>query len=415
MRITDFTLQSTYLRNINKQKTDLNKIQEQITTEQKINRPSDSPLGTGRILRFTEQLGNIQTYMNTAENGSGFVDKTISTMESMQGIVSDIQSLMVQTNNELNTNSYSDYSQKIEAYLSNIVDLANEQYDGKYLFAGSSLYEQPYSYDESTMAVTANSGDVNGDHIIKLSKNIEQKINVGGDDLFSSVMELNGNFNKSDAVGTASTLSNTIYDADGNEYNLQITYTKTASNQYSMQYNVTDSSSNVVTSNTADLVFDSTTGELKTINGASPNSISIDLGSPQIKFKIDPTNLNESSSTTALTQNMDMQGDFFNTLAAISKKLANGEAPTDNQIAVINNFNSHILNKLSEEGNISNRIDNITNQLTTEKTNLEDLISNEKDTDLAKAAIDLQTLQYSLEYSYKISSMILPKSLLDYL
>ncbi len=228
-------------------------------------------------------------------------------------------------------------------------------------------------------------------------------------------MELNGNFDKSAAVGSASTLENSIYDADGNEYNVQITYTKTADNQYSMQYDVIDSDSNVVATDTKSLAFDATSGELKTIDGAEPSSISIELDSPKVRFKIDPTNLYEAGKTATLTQNLNMKGDFFNTLAAISKTLANGEQPTENQIAVINDFNSHILNKLSEEGNVSNRIANLTEQLTNEDTNIQELVANEKDTDLAKAAIELQALQYSLEYTYKISSMILPKSLLDYL
>ncbi len=415
MKVTDFILQNTYLNNINRQKYDLNKVQEQITTQQRVNRPSDSPLGTARIIRFTEQLGNIQTYATNAENAGGFVNKTISSMQSIQTIVSDIQSLLVQTDNALSSQSYEDFAQKIESYLSNIVDYANEEYDGKYLFAGSSFYDQPFSFDENTLSTTFNSSAPNGDHTIRLSKSIEQKINVGGEDLFASIMKLNGNFNRSAATGTASTLSNTIYDADGNEYGVQIIYTKMADNQYSMQYNITDAASNVVANDTMDLAFNATTGELVTIDGADPSAISIELDSPKIRFKIDPTNLYESDKPASLTQNIDLKGDFFNTLAAISKKLANGEKPSENQIALISDFNNHILDKLSEEGNIANRIDNIISQLTDEKTNIQELVSNEKDTDMVKAALQLQTLNYSLEYSYKISSMILPQSLLDYL
>jgi flagellar hook-associated protein 3 FlgL len=415
MKVTDFILQNTYLNNINRQKYDLNKVQEQITTQQKVNRPSDSPLGTARIIRFTEQLGNIQTYLSNAENAGGFVNKTISSMQSIQTIVSDIQGLLVQTDNALSSGSFDDYAQKIEAYLGSIIDYANEEYDGKYLFAGSTFYDKPFSLNETTLDTTFNSSSPNGSHSIRLSKSIEQRINIGGEDLFASVMKLNGNFDRSAAVGTTSTLSNTIYDADGNEYGVQVTYTKTAANQYSMQYNITDAASNVVANDTLDLAFDATTGELVTMDGTDPANISIDMNSPKIRFKIDPTNLYEADRPAALAQNLDLKGDFFNTLASISMKLANGEKPSENQVALINDFNNHILDKLSEEGNIANRIDSILNQLTNEETNIQELVSNEKDTDMVKAALDLQTLNYSLEYAYKISSMILPQSLLDYL
>jgi len=415
MKVTDFMLQSSYLNNINRQKYDLNRVQEQITTQQKVNRPSDSPLSTARIIRFTEQLGSIQTFMTNAENASGFVNKTMSSMQSMQDLVAEIQGLLVQVDNPLTSGSYSDYAQKIESYMSNIVDYANEQYDGKYLFAGSSFYDEPFSFDTSTLETTNNSSDPDGAHTIRLSKSVEQKINIGGDELFSSIMKLNGNFDVNAAVGATSSLGNTIYDADGNEYGVQITYTKTADNQYSMQYNITDEDSNVIATDTKSLIFNATSGSLETVDGADPAAISIEIDSPKIRFKIDPANLHEADKTAALAQDLNMKGDFFNTLASISMKLANGEKPSENQITLIDDFNNHILDKLSEEGNVYNRIDNMIAQLTSEETNVQEMVSNERDTDLVKAALEMQTLQYSLEYAYKISAMILPKSLLDYL
>ena len=44
-----------------------------------------------------------------------------------------------------------------------------------------------------------------------------------------------------------------------------------------------------------------------------------------------------------------------------------------------------------------------------------ELLSMEKEVDIARALIDLESAQFSLDVSYRISSMILPRSLLDYL
>jgi flagellin-like hook-associated protein FlgL len=46
---------------------------------------------------------------------------------------------------------------------------------------------------------------------------------------------------------------------------------------------------------------------------------------------------------------------------------------------------------------------------------LQGLLSSEQDVDMARATVDLQAQDYSLQLSYKIASMILPKSLLDFL
>jgi flagellin-like hook-associated protein FlgL len=70
---------------------------------------------------------------------------------------------------------------------------------------------------------------------------------------------------------------------------------------------------------------------------------------------------------------------------------------------------------MSEAGNIQNRLEDTQNMLQSQDLETRELLSKEKDVDMAAALIQLQNEQYSLELSYKVSSMILPMSLLDYL
>jgi flagellin-like hook-associated protein FlgL len=110
-----------------------------------------------------------------------------------------------------------------------------------------------------------------------------------------------------------------------------------------------------------------------------------------------------------------MKGDVFNTLTAIKDSLGNGQAPNENQVEIVNGFGIQVLNKSSEAGNFYNRISNNSDQLQNEESELNNLVSGERDTDIAQAIMDLQNRQYSLDLSYKVSAMILPHSLLDYL
>ena len=52
--------------------------------------------------------------------------------------------------------------------------------------------------------------------------------------------------------------------------------------------------------------------------------------------------------------------------------------------------------------------------LINKEVELSGLISLEKDVDVAQALLELESAQYTLDISYKISSMILPKSLMDF-
>ena len=151
------------------------------------------------------------------------------------------------------------------------------------------------------------------------------------------------------------------------------------------------------------------------MNGDSTGEIHIQNGDNKIDFVIDVNSLSETDSASKLVSKLNQKSDIFNTLIAIKEKLLNGEKPTAEQTELVNDFNQHILDKLSMAGGISNKLESTEGILLNRELATAELLSLEKDTDIARALIDLEMAQYSLDISYRISSMILPSSLLDYL
>jgi flagellar hook-associated protein 3 FlgL len=415
MRVTDFILQNTYLMNLNANKNEVNRIQQQIVTQKKINKPSDSPLGSARLLRYNNQLNDIATFLKNSDYASSFMDRTTTALQSIQDIVVNAQTEFVKMGDPLVKDSLPVYADKVDFYLKNIIDLANSEYDGNSLFGGTEITSKPFSIDSSTSQVSVNNWNISGEQKIKISKSVEQQINIPGDELFLSVMKNAGNFDVNAAAGTNTTLSNTIYDSAGNVYDVSVTYTKTSANNYTMDYSITDSGSSVIASGSHTLAFDAVTGNLSSFDGSTPSKMHIEINSPQIRMLIDPTELTEANKSASISQSQNLKGDVFNTLTAIKDGLKIGQVPNENQIEIINNFGTQILNKSSEAGNYYNRVSNNAEQLQNEETELNRLISGERDTDVAQSIMDLQNRQYALELSYKVSAMILPHSLLDYL
>jgi len=107
--------------------------------------------------------------------------------------------------------------------------------------------------------------------------------------------------------------------------------------------------------------------------------------------------------------------DIFNKLIEIRDNLRNGIKPTDEDVKAIEDFSTSVRNHLSEAGNVSNKLDASGEILSNQVLTLEGLISKESDVDIAAAMIDLQNYDYSLQLSYKMSSMFLTKSILDYI
>jgi len=239
-----------------------------------------------------------------------------------------------------------------------------------------------------------------------------------GTQVFGTIVTQNGSIDSTTSVGGTVSNQSTIYDTSGTAYTLQLNYTKTAANTYSMTYDVLDSSNtSVLTSTPAaqTLVFNSSTGNLQTIDGSTPEQTQIDIPSSNISFSLDQSAMKEKSGTTSLTLSENQQTDIFNTLISIVNTLKSGAAPTDAQAKAVSDFNERILDNIAKAGNVTNQLTNTGSLLTSQQTQLTNMISNIQSIDAAKSATELSNLQYLLDASYQVAGQVMNKSLLDYL
>ncbi|MBU2492235.1 MAG: hypothetical protein KJ571_06380 [Bacteroidetes bacterium] len=298
MRVTDRLLQNSYLYNLNTNKNSITKTQEQLTTQSKINRPSDSPLGTNRLLRLNNEMQNISTYLDNVTNSFANVDATINAMDGIQNQLQSVLVDLTSVNNATIEGNLDTFADQLQVSLDSILEYANSNFNGKYLFGGTDNSQAPYGKNGTPPPeYIQNTADAGGQQKIKISGNISQKINITGEELFG------------------------------------------------------------------------------TIDGT----------------------------------------DMFNKLNDIIVNLRSGVKPDASEVKEMEDIYGKVLNKLSVAGNIKNRLLDTEELLKTQELNVEELISKEKDVDMARAIVDYENQQFNLDLTYKVSSMILPKSLLDYL
>ena len=416
MRVPDTMLQTNFMKNLSRNKSLLAEIQNQLTTQSKVNKPSDNPLSNSRIMRLQNQISNLDTYKSNIDYGLSMIDDSILSMESMQTTVQDVMVQLTNVNSAIVSDQLDSFASSIDSALNILVDLANSSFNGQYNFGGTESGIKPFYYDKANNVVVTNNDHIGGDRNVKIASSITEKFNISGKDLFLSVVEQKGNLNSSAGIGTDQTTSNKIYDSDGNEYTLNLTYTSTAANTYNLNYNIVDKDSNVISNDTvSDITFDSETGEFKSIGSSVFGEIKIQNSDNKIDFGLELKSIKEKNSSANLNSTLNQKADIFNTLIGIKEKLLAGEKPTDEQQKIVSDFNQLLLDKLSEAGGISNKLNSTKEILLNKEIELKDLLSSEKDVDVARALLDLENSQYVLDISYKISSMVLPKSLLDYM
>jgi flagellar hook-associated protein 3 FlgL len=418
MRISDLMISNNYLGNTNKIKDRISLLNRQILSGNKIEKPSDSPLGTSRLFKISDQLGQIQSYQKNIQDSLSFLNETTFAMETIQSQVMDMVSKLTDIQNPINQGNLDLYADMIDNSLKIMLDTANAKSDGKYIFGGTDYSNKPYGLSSDNQSYQVNT-DTNGKINVRLSQSVVQGINLPGSELFGTKISSSGFFNRADAIGTVTNSSSTVYDDLGNEYQLQTNYQKTADNTYEMTYDIVDGGGTTVFDSppaAKNLVFNSSNGNLISVDSSTSN-LSFDVNVPEsrIHFTMSLKSLSEHDSTTSIGLSANQKMDIFNTLKKISTDLRNGIIPSDEQITAVENFNSHLTSKESEVGNIINQTSTIDNMLTQQTYNLQDLAQKENGVDVARAIIDLQNQDFLLQISQKLGATLLTQSLLDYL
>jgi len=87
MRITQNMMSNLFVRNIQKQTEAMLQRQEQLTTQKRINRPSDDPGGMARVLDGRSTLAAIDQYVENIKQGKSRLEITETTLEQVDDLV----------------------------------------------------------------------------------------------------------------------------------------------------------------------------------------------------------------------------------------------------------------------------------------------------------------------------------------
>lgn len=138
MRITNEMMNNTSLTNINRNKTYLDKLNTQMSSEKKITRPSDDPIIAIRALRLRNNLSEItQYYKNNVPDAEKWVNATTDAIESTSKIVSSMRSQFVEGSNGPNTTEdRKAILEELKGLRDQIYDNGNADYAGRTLFTG---------------------------------------------------------------------------------------------------------------------------------------------------------------------------------------------------------------------------------------------------------------------------------------
>ena len=176
--------------------------QVKVATGKRINKPSDDPIGMGKVLDYRKIISTIDQYNENIVHGKNQLEFTSTILE-------EIESLLNQAKNwALEFGSGSDMSAsaaliEVKSLYDEIMDLANTKIGNNYIFGGHVTNSAPFSRDAD---YDANYTGDNGDITVLVGNNVQVKINANGEDIFA----VDGAGGGTDAFGALERLINAL-------------------------------------------------------------------------------------------------------------------------------------------------------------------------------------------------------------
>ncbi len=138
MRITNKIIQRNNLANINTNKVYQDKLSTQMSTQKKVNRPSDDPVVAIRALRLRSNVTEVtQYYSKNIPDAESWLSVTEDALKNLSAIVTDMISQCTKgSNGDLKTTDRQIILEQLEALADEVYTTGDADYAGRYVFTG---------------------------------------------------------------------------------------------------------------------------------------------------------------------------------------------------------------------------------------------------------------------------------------
>jgi len=369
------------------------RLQEQTTTGSRINRPSDDPSCSYRVVTLNSQEKSLENYINN-------LSEVVSTLELSSTVIQEIGSSLTETKVRLTQIMGGIYHEEtrervaegINDILEQVVSLANTKNMGQYLFGGSNTASAPYLVERTNGQITGATYQGSFENReIEVAPGIQSSAFHVGYDIF-------GSDDRSDPIF----LGDTGAKAGTGTSNLQgetcLTVTGSAGN-YALSIDDGLSTFNTDGTDTNLAVTDSITGKILYVNTTEINAAGVDLVSIPGTY------------------------DIFNTLISIRDMLKNERELSDaqlkelqdNSLVTLEEVNGLIVQAEVSVGSKTGFLDNLKDSLKKLKYDAGDEATLLQEADIAQIAIDLSRREVLYQMSLSIAGRLMSLSLLDFI
>jgi flagellar hook-associated protein 3 FlgL len=179
MRIADKMAFNQVNQNVTKNRSDMADLQNQAATQKRINKPSDDPLASARVLvARTEERGNTQ-FTKNINNAKSFLEFSDQSLSELSDVLVRAKELAISQSSDASGNEESRLvtASEIEQIYNQAVQIGNRKLGERYIFGGYKTQAMPFSQ------VGQYTGD-DGEMKIQIQKDSTISMNIPGSKVF---------------------------------------------------------------------------------------------------------------------------------------------------------------------------------------------------------------------------------------
>lgn len=202
MRISTSQIYDAGALSIQRNQSDLFKLQNQISTGRRILTPADDPVAAAQALVVTQSQAVTEQHLSNQDTATSQLGMVDSQLSSLTDLLQSVRERAVQAGNTTLSNSDREsIAFELEARLDEMLGIANsDNGSGDYLFSGYQGATKPFAIDGTTSATApalsspfAYYGD-DGERLLQVSSSRQMAVNVTGSDVFMNIKGGNGSF-----------------------------------------------------------------------------------------------------------------------------------------------------------------------------------------------------------------------------
>ncbi len=179
MRVTDKMNYNQVTQNLSKNRTEMNDLQNQAATQKKINKPSDDPTASARVLAArTEERGGKQ-FIKNISSARSFLEYTDQSLSELSESLMRAKELAIQQASDAGASPETrrTVAMEIEQIYDQAVQVGNRKLGDRYIFGGYQTTKSPFD-------IKGNYHGDDGDLKIQINKDAFLAMNVPGGKVF---------------------------------------------------------------------------------------------------------------------------------------------------------------------------------------------------------------------------------------